>query len=95
MQAFPKLTHFKVRGGNGLTLSPITHEGLRCFEVESGGLSTTFVKGFCDSKMPKLLILFNRLNESLETLDLWLGTEYYGANWRMEDLVGSKHIPNS
>jgi hypothetical protein len=49
---------------------------LRTLIVESGGLDASIVRQVASSDLPKL-----------EHLELWLGTDSYGANWTLEDLA--------
>ena len=73
--AFPKLKHFHVRGGEGLSLSRIRHEELRSLVVESGGLRREIVRQVVTAQLPRL-----------EHLELWLGAEWYGGDATVEDL---------
>ena len=67
LDAFPQLEELRIRGGNGLTLEPFTHQNLRKFTIESGGLDQKIGQALSESSMPKL-----------EHLELWLGTDEYG-----------------
>jgi Leucine Rich repeat len=67
LEAYPKLESLRIRGANSLKLAPFTHEGLREFVIECGGLPSTVARALAQSAMP-----------SLERLELWLGTENYG-----------------
>jgi len=73
--AYPALEHFRVRGGNGLTLGVICHDRLKSLVVESGGLDASVVRDVLRSELP-----------ALEHLELWLGTDNYGANTTIADL---------
>ncbi len=73
--AYPQMTHFAVRGGNGLGLGPVQHENLRKLIVQTGGLRGAIVRSILESRLP-----------ALEHLELWLGTEYYGATTTIDDL---------
>ncbi len=75
LQAYPDLQLLRARGGNGLKLTPLEHGKLRGLALETGGMDANVVRGVCSSKL-----------ELLEHLELWLGTEEYGATVRVEDL---------
>ncbi len=74
--AYPELEHFGVRGGTGLRFGPLNHSLLCSLVVESGGLDVSVVRDITSSSLPEL-----------EHLELWLGTEDYGANAEMVDLA--------
>ncbi|WP_027502072.1 STM4015 family protein [Rhodococcus sp. UNC363MFTsu5.1] len=76
LTAFPRLEHLAVRGGNQLELTPVRHENLRRLVFESGGLPADVVRAVAESDLP-----------SLTDLELWLGTEEYGADSTVEDLA--------
>ena len=67
LDAFPQLEELRIRGGNDLIIEPFTHQNLRKFTIESGGLDEKIARALADSYMPKL-----------EHLELWLGTDEYG-----------------
>ncbi|HLZ60194.1 MAG TPA: STM4015 family protein [Ktedonosporobacter sp.] len=75
-EAYPALEHFGVRGGNGLTLGTMQLEHLKSLVVETGGLSADVVRTVIRSHLP-----------ALEHLELWLGTQDYGATSTLEDLA--------
>lgn len=75
-EAYPNLEYFRVRGGNSLRFGRLQHERLRELVVESGGLSRDAVHEIFSSHLP-----------ALEHLELWLGTEEYGADTTVEDLA--------
>ena len=74
--AYPELEHFGVRGGTNLRFGPLNHSLLRSLVVESGGLDVSVVRDITSSSLPEL-----------EHLELWLGTENYGANAEIVDLA--------
>ncbi|QBJ96231.1 leucine-rich repeat domain-containing protein [Rhodococcus sp. ABRD24] len=76
LTAFPRLEHLGVRGGNQLMLNPVRHENLRSLVIETGGLSADVVRAVAASELP-----------ALTDLELWLGTEEYGADSTVEDLA--------
>jgi uncharacterized protein (TIGR02996 family) len=84
--AFPDLEHFRVRGGDGLVLRELRHDNLKSLVFEASNLSRTVVHAVGASKLP-----------SLEHLELWLGTDEYGADTTPDDLDGilqGKHLPS-
>lgn len=66
--AYPNLRHLGVRGALGLRLekSP-TLPALRALQVESGGLTRSFLDDLWKAKAPLL-----------SSLELWLGSHYHG-----------------
>jgi predicted DNA-binding WGR domain protein len=75
LQAFPTLQLLRTRGGTELKLTPMKHVGLRALAMETGGMDASVMSGVCSSEFPQL-----------EHLELWLGTDEYGANITMLDL---------
>ncbi|MEV8414399.1 STM4015 family protein [Streptomyces niveus] len=75
INALPQLRSFGVRGGQGLDMTGIKHEGLRSLTVETGGLDADVVRNIGVAELP-----------ALEHLDIWLGTSWYGANTIVADL---------
>jgi hypothetical protein len=75
LKAFPKLQLLRARGGTGLALSAPEHANLRGLALETGGMDVSVIRSVCTSKFP-----------SLEYLELWLGTDEYGANHSVADL---------
>jgi hypothetical protein len=74
-KAFPKLEHFRVRGGNKLTLGKLNLANLKSLVVEAGGLPQSVVQEVAAAKLP-----------ALEHLALWLGVDDYGGNATVDDL---------
>src|SRR6185369_11447365 len=74
--AYPELEHFRVRGGTKLRFGPLNHSRLRSLIVESGGLDVSVVRDITSSTLPEL-----------EHLELWLGSDAYGANAEIVDLA--------
>lgn len=76
LNAYPHLEVLRVRGGEGLDLTPVRHESLRELTYETGGLPSELVRavGTCD--LP-----------ALRHLELWLGTDNYGGDATVEDLL--------
>jgi len=73
--AYPNLRHFRVRGGEGLGLGSLEHDALESLVIETGGLDAEIVRDVAAAKLPRLT-----------HLELWLGTDDYGANARPDDL---------
>ena len=74
--AYRELEHFRVRGGEKLRFGPLIQSRLRSLVVESGGLDVSVVRDITSSALPEL-----------EHLELWLGTDDYGATTEMVDLA--------
>ena len=72
--SYPKLEHIQVRGGNNLTLGRIASPVLKTLIVESGGLPRGVVRDALDAEAP-----------NLEHLELWPGSENYGATSTVAD----------
>ena len=83
LKAYPALEHLGVRGGEKLKFDVDRHERLKTLVIESGGLPRSAVHGVFAADLP-----------ALEHLELWLGTEGYGADTTAEDfaplLAGTK-----
>jgi predicted DNA-binding WGR domain protein len=75
LQAFPTLQLLRTRGGTELKLTPLKHTGLRALALETGGMDAAVLRNICACEFP-----------ALEHLELWLGTEDYGATVSVEDL---------
>lgn len=75
LDAFPQLETLRIRGGNGLSFSPIKHEHLRELAVETGGLPRSAIREICLCEFP-----------ALEHLELLLGEPGYGFDGGVEDL---------
>ena len=75
LQAFPKLQLLRARGGDGLQLTSPEHENLRALALETGGLNVEVIRSLGMSNFP-----------NLEYLELWLGTDEYGADHSVADL---------
>lgn len=67
LAAYPRLEALRIRGATELEIEPFTHESMRSFTIECGGLPSGVAEALAASSMP-------RLNH----LELWLGTEDYG-----------------
>ncbi len=74
LTAYPGLTHFAIRGGNGLAFQPLSHKNLRSLCVQTGGLDRSVVQQIAAADLPELT-----------DLEIWTGDESYGANSTAED----------
>lgn len=75
LMAYPELEHFGGRGGAPFRLSNVSHKSLRTLIVQSGGLPVAAVHDILSASLP-----------ALETLEIWLGDENYGAETTVADL---------
>ncbi len=73
--AYPNLEHFRVRGGNGLSLGRPRHAHHAALVIESGGLPASVVREVAAADLPALM-----------HLELWLGDEGYGRTASIDDL---------
>lgn len=73
--AFPNLETLVIRGGNELSLGKPSHERLKKLVIETGGLPASVVDEICSANLPELA-----------HLELWLGSDGYGNNVRLENL---------
>lgn len=67
LNAFPQLEELRIRGSNSLAIAPFTHQAMRSFTIECGGLPAEVAEALAQSSMPRLA-----------HLELWLGTDEYG-----------------
>lgn len=74
--AYPKLEFFAVRGSNDLTLGLLKSEHLKHLVIQTGGLDVRVVREVLNAELP-----------NLEHLELYLGTDNYGANTQIDDLA--------
>jgi predicted DNA-binding WGR domain protein len=75
LSSFPNLEMLRIRGGTDLALKKPEHNKLRALGIETGGLAKSVVASLGKSRFPEL-----------EHLELWLGTEDYGGDCRVNDL---------
>lgn len=75
-EAYPALEHFRVRGGNHLRIGKLRSEHLKELGIESGGLDRSVIQDVLRGDLP-----------ALEHLELWLGSDNYGANTTVEDFA--------
>ena len=76
LSAFPLLEELGVKGGDGLRLSPVTHQNLRWLSIRTGGLGAEVVRAVGASSFP-----------ALQTLELCLGDPEYGGTCHPRDLA--------
>lgn len=76
LAAFPHLTHLGIRGGTDLSLGHLHLPQLRHLVIQSGGLDASVVRQVMTADLP-----------ALEHLELYLGTENYGATSSVDDLT--------
>jgi hypothetical protein len=77
LAAFPRLRVLGVRGSQGLTVEPFTHDRLEELTFQTGGLPPAVVRAVGECKLP-----------ALTGLDLYLGTGTYGGGATGDDLAG-------
>lgn len=75
IEAFPKLKHLQLRGGNGLSLGKIEHSNLEKIVIQSGGMPSQILHQLAKSSLP-----------NLTHLELWLGSDNYGWNGDISDV---------
>jgi hypothetical protein len=76
VQAFPALTYFGVRGAQELSFEGFSHPRLKSLVVQTGGLDRLVLLDILGADLPRL-----------EHLEIWLGTENYGGNTEIDDLM--------
>ena len=73
---YPALEVLRVRGTEEFKFKCDPHDGLKTLILESGGLNKKAIKGALDAGFA-----------NLEHLELWLGSEDYGADHSVDDLM--------
>ncbi len=84
LEAYPNLEVLQVRGTNrpdmgdiGLEFTPaLRHDKLKALIIESGGISRLSINQICKLELP-----------ALEYLELWLGSDSYGGDSSINDLI--------
>lgn len=76
LAAFPDLEVLCIRGGSQLSIEPFSHANLKELRIECGGLPAKILRSLATSSLPKL-----------KRLELWLGTEDYGFDGSLDDVV--------
>jgi hypothetical protein len=74
--AYTKLEIFAVRSGEDLSLGHLKSEHLKNLVIQTGGLDVSVVREVLNADLP-----------NLEHLELYLGTDNYGANTQIDDLA--------
>ncbi len=75
-EAYPALEHFRVRGGEGLSVGGgIRHAALKSLVFESGGLAASIIREIGASQVPEI-----------EHLEIWTGSANYGGDSTVADL---------
>ncbi len=76
LDAYPELERLQVRGTESFKFKCAPHDALKSLVIESGGLPKAVIKGVIEAGFA-----------NLEELELWLGSENYGANHTVDDLM--------
>jgi hypothetical protein len=79
LSVYPDLEILQIRCGgysNGLYFSEWWHENLQALRIESSGLNRSAITSLCQLELP-----------ALEYLELWTGSEEYGSNSSVEDVM--------
>jgi hypothetical protein len=71
--AYPNLNHWQSKGMAKLQLTPFIHHHLSSFVLVTGGLRDQIIRNLWKCKLT-----------NLSHLEIWLGTEEYGADWNVE-----------
>jgi hypothetical protein len=74
LAAYPKLELFQIRGGADLSLSTLNHANLKTLIIQTGGLPPNVVNDVSNAQLP-----------NLEKLEMWLGSDNYGFDSKIED----------
>ncbi len=74
--AYPALEVFAVRGSENLQFGHVSHQHLRHLTIQTGGMDVAILRDVLASELP-----------NLEHLDLYLGTDNYGANTAIDDFA--------
>lgn len=76
LAAYPRLEELRVRGGTNLALESPDHGALRKLVIETGGLPASVARAVARAELP-----------ALRHLELWLGSDGYGGDARVDDLA--------
>jgi hypothetical protein len=72
-----EILHIRSGGrGNALSFSEWRHENLKALRIESSGLNRSAITSLCQLELP-----------ALEYLELWTGSEEYGSNSTIDDIL--------
>ncbi|MDH5325297.1 MAG: STM4015 family protein [Gammaproteobacteria bacterium] len=80
--AYPRIKCFRVRGGQGLRLSRMQLSSLEKLVVETGGLPASVLEDIKAAELP-----------ALTHLELWLGSDQYGFDASVDDIVSLLEKP--
>lgn len=76
LRCFPQLVELRARGQTDLAFSFVQHPNLTKLVIETGGMPKRVLHGIAASEFP-----------ALTHLELWLGTDDYGWDGKMEDIL--------
>ena len=76
LSIFPNLEELRARGQEDLEFSACRHLGLKKLVIETGGMPKAVLHGIAGSAFP-----------ALEHLELWLGTDEYGFDGTISDVL--------
>lgn len=76
LRCFPQLEELRARGQTGLDFTPVSHPRLGKLVIETGGMPKQVLHGIAASEFPELT-----------HLELWLGTDEYGWDGGLEDIL--------
>lgn len=74
LAAYPNLEFLQIRGGTDLGLSQLKHPNLKTLIIQTGGLPPNVVNDISNAELP-----------NLEKLEVWLGSDAYGFESKIED----------
>ena len=74
LAAYPNLEFFQIRGGDKLSLSQLKHPNLKTLIIQTGGLPPNVINDISIAELP-----------NLEKLEVWLGSDAYGFESKIED----------
>ncbi len=76
LRIFPDLIELRARGQDGLRFEPCRHNSLAKLVIETGGMPKGVLHGIAASEFPELT-----------HLELWLGTDEYGFDGGIDDIL--------
>ena len=76
LAAFPALEELRIRGGTNLSFTPCDHANLKSLIIETGGIPSVVLHDIARCNFP-----------NLEHLEVWLGTDEYGWDGVLEDVL--------
>lgn len=87
LKEFSHIEKLELKGGKGLNIGKVNLPNLKMLRIETGGM---------DSSLLEEIIASKENLPNLEYLELWLGTEEYGANIKIEtvqELISGNAFP--